>query len=413
MSEVIKRLRERRGQVWEQAKAIADKAADEQRNFSGEEESQWQGLNAELDALDKRIKNVVDGEQRAKDIEDAYGRLEGQPKTSTDGNRSVDQSSKAMEIRAMLLGEAGAPRGVEVKPEGTFNARSLTKLTAAAGLNTVPTTFYDQLVAHMIEVSAILQAGVRIINTSGGETIQIPKTTAHSTAAIVTEGSAIGVSDPAFGQASLGAYKYGVMVQVSRELVDDTGIDLQGYLAEETGRALGNAIGAHLVAGTGTSQPRGVITDATLGVTGGTGVTGGFTGDDLISLYYSVIAPYRNSPAAAWLVKDSTMANLRKIKDTTGQYIFQPSLQANTPETLLGQPVYTDPNMPATGLSNKSVLFGDFSRYFVRLAGGVRFERSDDFAFSTDLITYRALLRGDGALMDTSGAIKYFAGGAT
>lgn len=413
MSEVIKRLRERRQQVWEQAKGIADKAADEQRNFSGEEESQWQGLNAELDALDKRIKNVVDGEQRAKDIEDAYGRLEGQPKTSTDGNRSVDQSSKAMEIRAMLLGEAGAPRGVEVKPEGTFNARSLTKLTAAAGLNTVPTTFYDQLVAHMIEVSAILQAGVRIINTSGGETIQIPKTTAHSTAAIVTEGSAIGVSDPAFGQASLGAYKYGVMVQVSRELVDDTGIDLQGYLAEETGRALGNAIGAHLVAGTGTSQPRGVITDATLGVTGGTGVTGGFTGDDLISLYYSVIAPYRNSPAAAWLVKDSTMANLRKIKDTTGQYIFQPSLQANTPETLLGQPVYTDPNMPATGLSNKSVLFGDFSRYFVRLAGGVRFERSDDFAFSTDLITYRALLRGDGALMDTSGAIKYFAGGAT
>jgi hypothetical protein len=254
----------------------------------------------------------------------------------------------------------------------------------------------------MIEVSAILQAGVRIINTSGGETIQIPKTTAHSTAAIVTEASAIGVSDPTFGQATLGAYKYGVMVQVSRELVDDTGIDLQGYLAEETGRALGNAIGAHLVAGTGTGQPRGVLTDATLGVTGGTGVTGGFTGDNLIDLYYSVIAPYRNSPAAAWLVKDSTMASLRKIKDTTGQYIFQPSLQANTPETLLGKPVYTDPNVPATAV-NKSVLFGDFSRYFVRLAGGVRFERSDEYAFNTDLITYRALLRGDGALMDTSG----------
>jgi HK97 family phage major capsid protein len=412
MSEVIKRLRERRQQVWDQAKGIADKAADEQRNFSGEEESQWQGLNAELDALDKRIKNVVDGEQRAKDIEDAYGRLEGQPKTGN-GNRSVDQSSKAQEIRAMLLGEAGAPRGVEVKPEGPFNARSLSKLTAGAGANTVPTTFYDQLVSHMIEVSAILQAGVRIINTSGGETIQIPKTTAHSTAAIVTEASAIGVSDPTFGQATLGAYKYGVMVQVSRELVDDTGIDLQGYLAEETGRALGNAIGAHLVAGTGTAQPRGVLTDATLGVTGGTGVTGGFTGDNLIDLYYSVIAPYRNSPAAAWLVKDSTMATLRKIKDTTNQYIFQPSLQANTPETLLGQPVYTDPNVPAVGLSNKSVLFGDFSRYFVRLAGGVRFERSDEYAFNTDLITYRALLRGDGALMDTSGAIKYFAGGAT
>lgn len=89
MSEVIKRLRERRGQVWEQAKAIADRAADEQRNFSGDEESQWQALNAELDALDKRIKNVVEGEQRAKDIEDAYGRLENQPRTAE--GRSADQ----------------------------------------------------------------------------------------------------------------------------------------------------------------------------------------------------------------------------------------------------------------------------------------------------------------------------------
>lgn len=411
MSEVIKRLRERRGQVWEQAKAIADRAADEQRNFSGDEESQWQALNAELDALDKRIKNVVEGEQRAKDIEDAYGRLENQPRTAE--GRSADQSSKAAEIRAMLLGEAGAPRGVEVKPEGPFNARSLTKLTGAAGSNTVPTSFYDQLVQHMIEVSAILQAGVRIINTAGGETIQVPKTTSHSTAAIVAEAASIGVSDPAFGQATLGAYKYGVMVQVSRELVDDTGIDLQAYLAEETGRALGNALGAHLVAGTGTNQPRGVLTDASLGVTTGTGVAGVPSADNLIDLFYSVIAPYRNSPAAAWLIKDSTVGGLRKIKDTTGQYIWQPGLQVGVPDSLLGKPVLTDPNMPATGVNAKSVLFGDFSRYFVRLAGGVRFERSDEYAFGNDLITFRALLRGDGALMDTSGAIKYVAGAAT
>lgn len=412
MSEVVKRLRERRQQVWEQAKAIADRAADEQRNFSGEEEGQWQQLNAELDALDTRIKNVLDGEQRAKDTEDAYARLNGQPQQQGNSSESAN-GGLAQQIRAMLLGEAGAPRGVEVRPDGPFNVRSLTKLTGAAGANTVPTNFYDQLVQHMIEVSAILRAGVRILNTAGGETIQIPKTTAHSTAAIVAEGAAIGVSDPAFGQASLGAYKYGVMVQVSRELVDDAGIDLQAYLAEETGRALGNSIGAHLVAGTGTGQPRGVLTDATVGVTGGTGVNGTFTGDNLIDLFYSVISPYRNSAQAAWLVQDSTMANLRKIKDTTGQYIFQPSMQAGTPETLLGKAIYTDPNMPPVGLDNKSALFGDFSRYFVRLAGGVRFERSDEYAFNTDLITYRALLRGDGALMDTTGAIKAFAGAAT
>ncbi len=411
MSEVVKRLRERRQQVWEQAKAIADRAADEQRNFSGEEEGQWQQLNAELDALDSRIKNVLDGEQRAKDTEDAYARLQGQPQAAS-GHKTPDNGA-AQQIRAMLLGEAGAPRGVEVRPDGPVNVRSLTKLTGAAGANTVPTNFYDQLLQNLIETSAILRAGVRVLNTAGGETIQVPRTTAHSTAAIVAEGAGIGVSDPTFGQASLGAYKYGVMVQVSRELVDDTGIDLQAYLAEETGRALGNAIGAHFVVGTGTSQPRGIVTDSTLGVTGGGGVGGVFTGDDLIRLFYSVIDPYRNSTNSAWLVKDASMATLRLLKDTTGQYLFQPSLQAGTPETLLGKPIFTDPNMPGVALGAKSVLFGDFSRYFVRLAGGVRFERSDEYAFNTDLITYRALLRGDGALMDTSGAVKHFAGAAT
>jgi HK97 family phage major capsid protein len=409
MSEVVKRLRERRANVWEQAKTLADKAADENRAFSGEEQSSWDSLNSELDALDKRIKAVIDGEQRAKDAEEAYGKLEGKP--PVDVKRQMSQYET--EIRNMLTGQAGAPRAIDVKPEGQLNFRSLSKLTAAAGANTVPTSFYDQLVQHMIETSSILQAGVRVLNTSGGETIQIPKTTAHSTAAIVAEGSAIGVSDPAFGQQSLSAYKYGVMVQVSRELVDDTAVDLLGYLAEETGRALGNALGAHLVVGTGTSQPRGVLTDSTLGVTTGTGVAGVPSADNIIDLYYSVIAPYRNSASAKFLLKDTTVASLRKIKDTTGQYIFQPSLVAGTPDTILGKELMTDPYMPATAVNAKSVLFGDFSRYFVRLAGGIRFERSDEYAFNTDLVTFRALLRGDGALIDTSGAVKHIVGAAT
>lgn len=409
MSEVVNRLRERRANVWEQAKALADRAADENRAFEGEEQSQWDSLNAELDALDTRIKSVIDGEQRAKDIQDSYSKLEDRPAVD-----SRQQASKDTEqIRAMLLGEAGAPRAIDVKPSGPVNFRTLSKLTAAAGANTVQTSFYDQLVQHMIETSAILRSGVRVLNTSGGETIQIPKTTTHSTAAIVAEAAAIGASDPAFGQQSLNAYKYGVLVQISRELVDDSTVDLQGYLAEETGRALGNAFGAHLVTGTGTSQPRGLMTDSTLGVTTATGVNGVPSADNLIDLYYSVIAPYRNSPSAAFLMKDTTVASVRKIKDTTGNYIFQPSLTAGTPDTLIGKPILTDPFMPATGLNAKSVAFGDMSRYFVRLAGGVRFERSDEFAFSTDLVTFRALLRGDGALIDTTGAVKHIVGAAT
>jgi len=425
MSDVVKRLRERRSAVVEQARSLAEVAAEQNRNFTGEEEGTWQSLNSEIDALDKRIGAMLDGEARAKKTEDAMRDLEGRGRVdgrtdadergsgSGDAETRGDLSDYEVQLRGMLTGAPGAPRAIDVKPKGKVDFRTLSKLTPPAGGNTIPTTFYDQLIQHMIETSSILQAGVRVLNTTGGETIQIPKTTTHSTAGLVAEAAAIGVSDPAFAQASLSAYKYGVMVQVSRELVDDSAVDLMGYLAEETGRALGNAFGAHLVVGTGSSQPRGITLDSTLGKTTATGVAGVPSGDDLIDLFYSLIAPYRNAPNAAWLMKDTSVGALRKVKDTTGQYIWQQGLVAGAPDMILGKPVLTDPFMPATGVGAKSVLFGDFSRYFVRLAGGIRFERSDEYAFNTDLVTFRALLRGDGALIDTSGAVKHIQGNAT
>jgi HK97 family phage major capsid protein len=407
MSEVVKRLRDRRLNVWEQAKAIADRASDENRAFAGEEQSQWDTLNAELDALDARIKSVIDGEQRAKDTEEAFSKLEGRAATGSSGS----MEGKPAEFRQFLAGQRG--NAYDLLPDTPPDFRALSKLTAAAGLNTVPTSFYDRLIAHLIETASIMQAGPTVLQTSSGESIQVPKTTAHSSAAIVTEGAAIAASDPTFGQITLGAFKYGLLIQVSRELITDTGADLEGYLAMQAGRALGNAFGAHAITGTGTTQPRGVVVDATLGVTGGTGVVGVPTADNLIDLFFSVIAPYRNSSAARWIVKDSTIAALRKLKDTTNQYLWQPGLVAGAPDMLLGKPVLTDPGVAATGLNAKSVVFGDMSQYFVRMVNGIRFERSDEYAFNTDLVTFRALLRADGALVDLTGAVKYFVGGAS
>ncbi len=410
MSEVTTRLRERRANVWEQAKALADRAADENRAFSGEEESSWTTLNAELDKLDERIKNIIDGEQRAADTEAAFSKLSGNGREQKTDKRG-GESGFAQELRDFAAGKSGA--FLEVMPDGPVDFRTLSKLTAAAGLNTVPTSFYDRIVAHLIETAAIMQAAPTVLQTGGGESIQVPKTTAHSSAAIVTEGAAIAASDPAFGQITLGAYKYGLLIQVSRELIQDTGADLEGYLSMQAGRALGNAFGAHAITGTGTGQPRGVVTDATLGVTTGTGVVGVPTADNLIDLYYSVIPPYRNSPSARWIVRDSTVGALRKIKDSTGQYLWQPGLVNGTPDTFLGKPVLVDPGVAATGLNAKSVVFGDMSQYFVRMVNGIRFERSDDYAFNTDLVTFRALLRADGALVDLTGAVKYLVGAAS
>jgi HK97 family phage major capsid protein len=413
MSEIAKRLRDRRLNVWNDARGLADGAAEANRSFTAEEQGTWDALNSELDALDKRIGAVLEQEKRAKDADVAYDSLVGKPQTGPDA-RSDGALDRTTELRKFFSGESGK-RTYDLQPTAgkPVDYRALSKLTAAAGLNTVPTSFYDRLVAHLIEVSGVMQASPTVLNTASGESLQIPKTTAHSTAAIVAEGGTIATSEPTFGQITLGAYKYGDLMQVSRELVTDTGVDLEGYLAMQVGRALGNAFGAHLVTGTGSSQPRGAVTDATVGVTGGTGVTGAFTADNLIDLQYSVIAPYRASQSCYWVVKDSTLASIRKLKDTTNQYLWQPSLQLGVPDMLLGKPLVTDPFVAAPALSAKSVIFGDWSQYFVRMVGGLRFERSDDFAFNTDLITYRCLLRADAALVDLTGALKVFAGAAT
>jgi HK97 family phage major capsid protein len=419
MSDVLKRLKDRRLNVWEQAKAVAERAADENRALDAEEERQWIELNAELDALDTRMKAIANAEARAKETEEKFAEVEGRHVEA--GKSGGDRSQTEQELRSFLRGDNGAPRFYDVQPAGPVAFRDLSKLTAGAGANTVPTSFYNRLVAHLIETSGLMQLGPTVLNTASGESIQVPKTTAHSTAAIITEAGAIGESDPAFGQVTLGAFKYGVLIQVSRELVDDTGVDLEGYLAMQTGRALGNAFGGHLVTGNGTGQPRGVITDAGAGVTGPTGTTTTFGSqgtvgqgfDLLISLFHSVISPYRSSPSCGWMMNDTSASLVRRIKSTEGVYAWQPSLVAGAPDTILAKPVVIDPNVASPAANAESIAFGDWSQYFVRLAGGVRFERSDDFAFGNDLVSYRALLRGDGALVDLTGAIKTFTHSAT
>ena len=402
-AELIKRLQEQRANTWEQAKALLDGAEKDKRDLSAEEETSWRKMNEDLDGIDARVKEIVEAENRAEAMAKTFAEIEGRQVVVP----QVDKT--AADLRAFLKGEAG--RSFTVDADASF--RDLAKGTATAGGNTVPTSFYGMLVEHMIDMSGVLAAGPTVLETTSGETIDIPITTAHGSAAIVGEGGPITENDPTFGKRSLGAYKYGDLIQVPRELVDDTAVDLLGYLAKQAGWAVGNAFGAHLVTGTGSSQPAGIVTGATLGVTGGTGVAGAPTADNLIDLFHSVIGPYRKSPSCGWLMRDATLGTVRKIKDSTNQYIWQPGLQSGAPDTLLGKPVFTDPNVAATGLSAKSILFGDASRYFVRLAGGVRFERSDDYAFGNDLVTFRCLVRGDGLLVDQTGAVKYFAGGAS
>jgi HK97 family phage major capsid protein len=422
-TEVTKRLRDRRLNVWEQCKELADTAATENRSFSAEEQGKWDVLNEEMDTLDKRIKSALDAEQRSLEAEQAYNRLtsdaEGKKLAKDPGFAQVNS-----ELRSFLRGELPKKFLEFARPSNSrinFNYgpvnlgemrkaeseyRTLSTSGSTVGGDLVPTDFYDQLIAHLIEVSGILQTGPTVLNTAGGESLQIPKTTSHSTAASAAQGGAINESDPAFGLVTLSAYKYGILLQVARELLDDSGVDLVGYLAMQSGRALGNKFGSDLVTGTGTNQPNGLMSVAGIGVTGTTGKGGAPQYADLVNLEYSVIAPYRQSRSCYWLAKDATIGGFRLIVDSQGRPIWEPSMVLGSPDLLLGKPLVADPYMPAVVTGAQPVAFGDFSQFFVRIVGPVRFERSDDYLFGSDLVAFRALIRGDGTLVDQTGAIK-------
>lgn len=410
-------LTEKRANVWEQAKALLDNAAKEKRELTAEEQGSYDKMHADLRSQKEAIDRLVQADADHKASEEALRSLAGAQKS---GPTSAETDGEDPALRAFLRGEArdftvkGSKADIRTLSRlGSADLRSLVKGTTTAGGFTVPTNFYSKLWAHLILTANLMNAGATVLTTDNGDSLQIPTTTAHSTAALVAEAGTISASDPAFAQRTLGAFKYGVLIQVARELLDDTGVDLEGYLSMQAGRAVGNALGTDLVVGNGTNKPLGITASTTLGVTGGTGVVGAFTFDNLIDLHYSVIPQYRNTPSAGWLFNDTSVGAARKLKDGQGRYLWEPSLVAGTPDTILTKPVYTDPNIPATALSAKSVLFGDLAAYFVRVVNGIRFEQSLDFAFNTDLVTFRCLIRADGILVDQTGAVKHFVGAGT
>lgn len=412
-SEVAKTLRDRRVNAWNEAHALLTVAGEENRALSGEEEGKWAALNGEIDKIDERLKAVLDAEARNKETEAVYDRIAERPEL----HRSGKGAAFADELRSWMKGEAdNKPREMHRSSIGSVNPKYLNSVevrtllsVGSSASSTVPIDFYDQLIAYLIEVSGLLQTGPSVLNTAGGETIQVPLASAHVTGAAVTQGQAIPSSDPAFNQRTLAAQKFGALTQLSRELIDDTAVDLLGYLAMSAGRAIGNVFGTSLVNGTNNISG-GVLTGVSTAVTGTsvTGTLGAPSYNNLVDLEYSVIAPYRQSRSCYWLAADKTIGALRKLTDNNGRPIWEPSAVLGAPDLLLGKPLVADPFMPQLGATGRNVLaFGDFSQYFVRLVGGLRFERSDDYAFGSDLVTFRCLLRGDGNWGDTT-AVKLF-----
>jgi HK97 family phage major capsid protein len=232
-----------------------------------------------------------------------------------------------------------------------------------------------------------------VFNTTSGENLVIPTVTATSTSGSVAAGEAIDVSNPTFSSITLGAEKYAALVSVSNELVADAGFNITSYIAQQLGTSLGLASNSVLTT---------KLSSAAGSVVRGTATNFAATYEDLIDLVYGIADGARVLPGLGFQMSKTGIAAARKLKDGSGAYIWTDSAVPGQPATLLGYNVIENPNVAAVGTAAKSVLFGHLPSFKVRVAGGVQIAQSADYAFNTDVTTYRGIIRLDGGLTHAS-----------
>jgi len=375
----IKAQAEARAKAWEEAKALLDSAAAEKRDLTAEEQGKFDRINADLDERAAAIETIRKAEER-----------EAKAAAATSGFEVSEVSKSDYDyVRALAKGEL---RSHNFETRGT--------LTPSNSGGVVPQSFVARVYDLAREVGPMLSLGERF-ETAGGEDLKLPILTNYATAVLETAGATIDESEPTFSSITLGAYKYAFLVPVARELIEDSGVDIAEVLARAAGNSIGYAVNAALTTGDGSDKPNGIMTAAGTGVSGT--IAGGlFTADQLIDLTYSVDPAVRKLQGTGWLMSPTAIRNARKLKTTDGYYLFEPGLNGATRDSLLGYTVHENPAVAAVGSAAASIGFGHLPSYKIRLAGGLRVDRSDDFKFANDLAVFRFMLRVDGDLSHQS-----------
>jgi HK97 family phage major capsid protein len=366
MSDFIKSQMDARNNLIAQAREVLNFAEAEKRGLSAEENTKIARIEADIDSADTAIetaRKLADREARASEAAASF--VPSAP---------VAENTDAEILRQIATGEI---RGHEFVRE----SRTLVPSANTVGQSFLSRVFeVAQLVGPMLTQS-------EVFNTTSGENLVIPTVTATSTAGSVAAAGTIAESNPTFSSITLGAEKYAALVQVSQELVSDAGFNIDTYIAQQLGTSLG-------------LQANSVLT-AKLSAQAGSVVTGTATAatyENLVDLVYGIADGARVLPGLGFYMSKTGIAAARKMKDGSGAFIFTDSAVPGQPATLLGYPIYENPNVAAVGSATKSVLFGHLPSFKVRVAGGVRVDQSSDFAFNTDTVTYRGIIRLDGAL---------------
>jgi len=414
----LKELQEKREKLVHDAREALDeitKNTDESR--SKELEERHDKIMNEFDQIDA---NIAREERVAKMEREAEERRARNRPNPGDGEaRGGDDPEKPIEYRqafhryvqvagdlSALSEEERAALRAGVAPK---EARAQTVGTPAGGGYTVPTELSDQLIKSMKAWGPMYDEDIcTVMTTTGGNPIDIP--TIDDTAVTAgkhTEAGAVtddGGKDATFGKKTLNAYSYDTeWVRFSWELAQDSIFNFETLLGGLLGERLGRLANSELTIGDGTDDPNGIVTASSLGKT--TAAAGAVTYDEIIDLVHSVDPAYRQSPKVRFMYNDLTLSVLRKLKDGEGRYIWtQGDVTTGVPSTILGYRFSINQAMDNVSTGKKSMLFGDFGKYFVRKVGSpVLFVARERFAPDIGLL---GLIRLDGELGDTA-AVKH------
>ena len=392
MSKVLE-LKEKRAKAWEAAKAFLDSKQGSNGLMSAEDAATYDKMEAEVVDLGKEIDRlerqaVIDAELAKATSTPITNKPNTQPGGETKTGRATDEYKRA------FWNSMRNKNSYEIQ-----NALSIG--TDSEGGYLVPDEYEKKLV-EALEDEVFFRSLATVIKTSSGDR-KIPIVTSKGEAACIDEGGQFPESDDSFGQTSIGAHKLATMIKVSDELLNDSVFNIEQYISKEFGRRIGTKEEEAFFIGDGTGKPIGIFNKTGGADIGVTAATTSITFDDVMDLYYSLRAPYRNQ--ATWLLNDATVKAIRKLKDGNGNYIWQPSVREGEPDRILNRPYRTSIYVPELAAGNRVMAFGDYSYYWIADRQGRSFKRLNELFATTGQVGFLASERVDGKLI-LSEAVK-------
>ena len=391
----IQELREKRAKAWDAAKAFLDTKRGNDGLLSEEDVATYEKMETAVVNLGKEIDRLV----RQNELDAELSKPTAEPLTT----KPVMFSSEAKTGRTSDEYRKAFWNALRTKHPGAPILNALQVGTDSEGGYLVPDEYEKTLIKKLGEINVFRQIA-HVINTGSGNHL-IPVEDSKGSAYWVAEEGAVTESDSVFSQVTLSAYKLATLMKISDELLNDSVFDLASYAADVFARRIGDKEEEAFCVGDGNGKPTGVF-HATAGASAGVTAASvsAIVADELISLYYAVKPAYRGK--GVWLMNDATEAVIKKLKDSTGQYLWQQDLRTgDSNPILLGRPVLKSSFVPGIEAGAKTIAFGDFSYYWIADRQGRSFQRLNELYATTGQVGFLGTQRVDGKLV-LSEAVK-------